>query len=57
MNSLIHNINIRLYQRGTDVIAEVQDDTFSSGDIGLIVGTWEDSNFTVAFDDLYITAP
>lgn len=40
-----------------EVIAEVQDDTFSSGDIGLIAGTWEQGNFTVAFDDLYVTAP
>lgn len=40
-----------------EVIVEVQDSTFSSGDIGLFVGTWEQGDSTIAFDDLYVTAP
>ena len=34
-----------------------QDDTFSSGDIGLIAGSFENAGVHVAFDDFYLIDP
>jgi S1-C subfamily serine protease len=40
-----------------EIIAEVQDNTFSSGDLGLMAGTWDVGGLTIAFDNLLVTAP
>lgn len=40
-----------------EVIAEVRDGAFSEGGFALMVGTWENGGFAVAFDNMIITAP
>ncbi len=39
------------------VIAEVQDSSFASGDIGLVAGTWNTGGVEIAFDDVVVYAP
>ena len=46
---------LRLYVDGTE-IASVESDTYTSGDIGLFVETWDNVPVQVAFDDLLVTA-
>ncbi len=40
-----------------NILAEAQDDTFSSGDIGLIAGTWDTGGVEIRFDDVIVYAP
>ncbi len=40
-----------------ELLAEVEDDTFASGDIGLTATTFEDTPTEVRFDDLVVLAP
>lgn len=49
-----HDGFLRLYANETQ-IAEVQDDNFSSGDIGLFVQTFDAAPAEVRFDDLRVT--
>ncbi len=39
------------------VIAEVQDTSFSSGDIGLLAGTWNTGGVEIEFDNVVVYAP
>ncbi len=39
------------------VLAEVQDSTFSHGDIGLLAGTWDTGGVEIQFDNLSVYAP
>jgi S1-C subfamily serine protease len=39
------------------LIAETRDDSFASGDVGLIAGTWETGGFTVGFDNYIVKKP
>ncbi len=39
------------------VLARVEDDTFTSGDVGLIAGTFETGGLEVSFDDFEVSAP
>ncbi|MEW6718485.1 MAG: serine protease [Chloroflexota bacterium] len=39
------------------LLAEVQDSSFSHGDVGLIAGTWDQGGLTVAFDDFQVWEP
>jgi len=39
------------------LLAEVRDDTFQSGKIGLLAGTFETGNIIVAFDNYVVRKP
>jgi len=39
------------------VVAEAQDSEFRTGDVGMIVGTWDTPGFGVLFDDFVIRQP
>ncbi len=39
------------------ILAEVQDNTFSDGDVGLIAGTWETTGLVVAYDNFVVHGP
>ncbi|TAK12250.1 MAG: serine protease [Anaerolineae bacterium] len=39
------------------VVAETEDSALTSGDIGLIAGTWDNGNVTISFDNLIVTEP
>jgi hypothetical protein len=47
---------LSLYADGT-LIASVQDDTFASGDVGLLAGTYDEPGTDVHFDNFVVTAP
>jgi S1-C subfamily serine protease len=47
---------ITLYVDG-ELVAEAVDTSFSSGDLGFIVGTWDHSGVAVVFDDLVVANP
>jgi hypothetical protein len=38
-------------------LSQVTDYSFTSGDIGLFAGTWEESGLSVAYDDLTVMSP
>ena len=40
-----------------NILADTQDDTFSSGDIGLVAGTWDTGGVEIRFDDVIVYAP
>jgi S1-C subfamily serine protease len=42
---------------GNTLLAEVSDDSISTGDVGLIAGTWDDGNFEMEFDNFVVRAP
>ncbi|MGD2026495.1 MAG: trypsin-like peptidase domain-containing protein [Anaerolineales bacterium] len=42
---------------GDEILAEVQDRDLSSGDAGLVAGTWETPSFSVNFDNFVVTSP
>ncbi len=48
--------NLELYANG-ELIAQAQDATISGGDIGLIVGTYDEGNVRIEFDDVMVSAP
>jgi S1-C subfamily serine protease len=39
------------------VLSQVTDYSFTSGDIGLFAGTWEETGLTVAYDNLMVMSP
>jgi hypothetical protein len=47
---------LTLYVNG-EKLAEVQDSDFSSGDVGLIAGTYEDPGTDIRFDDFIVRGP
>ncbi len=47
---------LSLYADGT-LIASVQDDTFASGDVGLLAGTYDEPGTDIHFDNFVVTAP
>ncbi len=47
---------LRFSVNGT-LLAEVQDDSFSSGDIGMIAGTGDTSGVDILFDNLQVVSP
>jgi hypothetical protein len=40
-----------------EILGEASDSTFTSGDIGLLAGTWDAGGLNVAFDNILVTAP
>lgn len=40
-----------------EFLAQATDDTFDRGDVGFIVGTWENGGITVAFDNFVVREP
>jgi hypothetical protein len=40
-----------------ELVAEATDSDFNSGDAGVIVGTWTQTNFSVAFDNFEVLTP
>lgn len=42
---------------GETVLAEVIDNSFSAGDVGLIAGTWNTGGFIIGFDNYEVYAP
>jgi hypothetical protein len=39
------------------LLAEVQDNTFSEGDVGLIAGTWDTVGLVIAYDNFVVHGP
>jgi hypothetical protein len=39
------------------VILEIQDSSFTEGDIGLIAGTWDEGGLTMGYDNLVVLSP
>jgi hypothetical protein len=39
------------------VLARVSDNSFNSGDVGLVAGTWEKGDLVVGFDNLKVYKP
>jgi hypothetical protein len=48
--------NLTLYANGT-ILADVRDSRFSSGDVGLIAGTFETPGAEILFDDFVVRKP
>jgi hypothetical protein len=40
-----------------ELVADVRDDTFASGDVGLIAGTYEEGGVEIHFDDFFVHEP
>ncbi len=40
-----------------EILAEAKDSDLNSGDVGVVAGTWEVSNFAVNFDNFVVTSP
>jgi hypothetical protein len=47
---------LTLFVNGTQLIS-VQDDTFASGDVGLLAGTYDEIGTDIHFDNFVVTAP
>lgn len=56
LQAVCDGANLRFSVNGT-LLAEVQDDSFSSGDVGLIAGSGADSGADILFDNLVVTNP
>lgn len=48
--------NLSLYANG-ELVHSVSDSTFTSGDVGLIAGTFEETGTDIAFDDFVVLQP